>query len=88
MTKYLGGPLEYCKKISLFSFYSQNERSEFQYSLSPLKIGEMYLKFLFLFSKVENILSDLSVSSRNWGKGMHVCMMHKCMMQGLFLADE
>ena len=28
----------------------------------------MYLKVLFLFSKVENILSDFSSSSRKWGK--------------------
>ena len=63
--------------ISLFSFYSRNKRQELQYSLSPFEIGEMFLKFLFLlsmleqrkyiflFSEVENIVSDFS--SQNWG---------------------
>ena len=54
----------------LFSFYSRDKRKEFQYSLSPLEIGKVYLKFLLLFSKVENILSDFS--SRNWGKEIQI----------------
>jgi len=30
--------------------------------------------FFFLFLKVENILSDFSFSSRNWGKGIQISL--------------
>ena len=46
----------------------------FHFSLSTLDIGEMYSKFLFLFSKVENILSDFSFSSRNWEEGIQISL--------------
>ena len=56
--------------VSLFSFYSRKKRKEFQYSLSPLEIGDIYQKFLFNLSEVENILSDFSLSSPKCSKAI------------------
>ena len=52
-------------RISNFSFYSRNSRSEFQISLSPLEIRDQNLKFLFLLSKFEIRISNFSFYSRN-----------------------
>ena len=52
-------------RISNFSFYSRNSRSEFHISLSTLEIRDQNLKFLFLLSKFEIRTSNFSFYSRN-----------------------
>ena len=51
-------------RISNFSFYSRNSRSEFHISLSTLEIRDQNLKFLFLLSKFEIRISNFSFYSR------------------------
>ncbi len=51
-------------RISNFSFYSRNSRSEFQNSPSTLEIREQNLKFLFLLSKFEIRILNFSFYSR------------------------
>ena len=43
------------------------------FSFSSRSLSREYT-FLFLFSKVENIFSDFSFSSRNWGKEIHISL--------------
>ena len=43
------------------------------FSFSSRSLSREYT-FLFLFSKVENILFDFSFSSRNWGKGIQISL--------------
>ena len=52
-------------RISNFSFYSRNSRSESQISPSTLEIRDQNLKFLFLLSKFEIRTSNYSFYSRN-----------------------
>ena len=52
-------------RISHFSFYSQNSRSESRISLSTLEILDQNFKFLFLLSKFEIRISYFSFYSRN-----------------------
>ena len=52
-------------RISNFSFYSRNSRSESQISPSTLEIRDQNLKFLFLLSKFEIRISNFSFYSRN-----------------------
>ena len=52
-------------RISNFSFYSRNSRSEFHISLSTLEIRDQNLVFLFLLSKFETRNSNFSFYSRN-----------------------
>ena len=52
-------------RISNFSFYSRNSRSESQISPSTLEIRDQNLKFLFLLSKFEIRTSNFSFYSRN-----------------------
>ena len=52
-------------RISNFSFYSRNPRSEFHISLSTLEIRDQNLVFLFLLSKFETRISNFSFYSRN-----------------------
>ena len=51
-------------RISNFSFYSRNSRSEFHISLSTLEIRDQNLKFLFLLSKFEIRILNFSFYSR------------------------
>ena len=51
-------------RISNFSFYSRNSRSESQISPSTLEIRDQNLKFLFLLSKFEIRISNFSFYSR------------------------
>ena len=75
------------KRISNFSFSSQNWRTTFNISLSLLENGEIVFTFsfssqslrienpfLFLLSKVENIFLDFSFSSRNWRREFPVSL--------------
>merc|ERR1712024_257537 len=52
-------------RISKFSFYSRNPRSEFHISLSTLEIQDQNLVFLFLLSKFETRISNFSFYSQN-----------------------
>ena len=51
-------------RISNFSFYSRNSRSESQISLSTLEIRDQNFKFLFLLSKFEIRILNFSFYSR------------------------
>ena len=51
-------------RISNFSFYSRNSRSESQISLSTLEIRDQNFKFLFLLSKFEIRIFNFSFYSR------------------------
>ena len=51
-------------RISHFSFYSRNSRSESRISLSTLEIRDQNFKFLFLLSKFEIRISNFSFYSR------------------------
>ena len=52
-------------RISNFSFYSRNSRSESHISPSTLEIRDQILKFLFLLSKFEIRTSNFSFYSQN-----------------------
>ena len=52
-------------RISNFSFYSRNSRSESQISPSTLEIRDQNIKFLFLLLKFEIRTSNFSFYSRN-----------------------
>ena len=73
--------------FSNFSFSSQSWRAAFQISPSLLENGEFIFtfsfsfwslrkeySFLFLFSKVENLFSNFSFSSQNWGKDFQISL--------------
>ena len=72
-------------RISNFSFYSRNSRSESQISPSTLEIRDQNLKFLFLLSKFEIRILNISFYSRIYFFDSRQCLLVTYIMSGLLM---